>query len=73
MPRATVCVVQGEVRDIDNAIELRDSALAAGRPLPAIQCQECGARVRTHRAGGNAAAHFERLVADPSCINSAAR
>jgi hypothetical protein len=54
MPTMTSCTLNGQLIDIDTAIEMKDSASSA----LSFHCNECDQLVRPHRAGGHAAAHF---------------
>lgn len=42
MARATSCILNGQAIDVDEALRLREQALASGQPYPAFECEECG-------------------------------
>jgi hypothetical protein len=70
MPRATTCILDGAEIDIDEALQLRDLAKHDGRPRPLFRCGSCQEPVRSHRASGYGAAHFEHLERNPQCSQS---
>jgi hypothetical protein len=68
MPRATECILNGKLLDINDAIDLRDNA--KDRPSKAkhdFRCIECGAPVRPHKEGRSSSAHFEHEGRNPDC------
>jgi len=67
MARATTCIYEGEQISIDDAIEIRAVTPKSSKILLSFRCTECGERVRPHKAGGNASAHFEHFERNPSC------
>jgi hypothetical protein len=67
MARSTMCTLNGCEISIDQAIELRDSALYRNVNSPDFRCTECGHSVRPHNAGGLTCAHFEHLNRNPNC------
>ena len=62
MARMTSCMLTNSIISIDRAIDLKDAGQA-----PDFRCIECIEPVRPHRAGGNAAAHFEHLDRNAAC------
>ena len=67
MPRATTCLLNGNVIGVKDALDYRENARLRGKPTPDFRCIECHEFVRPHREGGNAAAHFEHLRRNPDC------
>lgn len=67
MPAMTECILNGRTIDVLEAIDIRDTE---GRAASDFRCTECKEPVRPHRAGGNAAAHFEHLERNPDCSQS---
>lgn len=70
MPKATVCVLAGAEVDVEEALQLRDAARNEGRPKLSFRCGICQESVKPHKAGGQAAAHFEHSVRNPECPQS---
>lgn len=59
---------EGREIDINQALQLRDDQ---GSSLGLdFRCSQCDKPVRPHRAGGAAAAHFERLSRNGACERS---
>lgn len=73
MARATRCILNGEVLDVDAAVRLRDQAVADGLPYPDFRCVECDELVRPHKEGGNAGAHIEHRRHNANCALSDTR
>jgi hypothetical protein len=67
MPRAVTCVLDGEVIEIDRALELRG---ATRYESPEYRCVSCGERVHPHRTGNQGDAHFEHWVRNEGCDRS---
>lgn len=66
MPLATTCLtMKGEEITVAEALELRE----ADSPLYHVgfRCTECNEFVKPHKAGGDAAAHFEHFENNPEC------
>jgi hypothetical protein len=68
MPRATTCVLNGEVIDVVEALR-RKSRLTPSMTAD-FRCTECGKGVRPHKDGGHGAAHFEHLRRNAECSRS---
>lgn len=66
MATMTSCILNGKKISVDEAIIMRD----AHRTSPEFVCNECGKRVRPHRQGGHAPAHFEHLRRNSDCSQS---
>jgi hypothetical protein len=63
MPKATNCVLNGRVIDVQTALEMR-----ARKASPNFRCCRCGESVRAHKEGTTGqAAHFEHLAANDRC------
>jgi len=67
MPRATTCLFEGKVLTVKTAIVIRDKTRRKDRGNLSFKCTECGQKVRPHKAGGHASAHFEHLMRNPAC------
>jgi hypothetical protein len=67
MPRATTCTLKGSPIGVEEAIRLNDEARRSGHTVPDFRCHDCGAGVRPHRDGGQAAAHFEHFERNAAC------
>lgn len=68
MPRATECMLNGKLLDINEAIDHRDNATV--RPSKTkldFRCIECGAPVRPHKEGKYSGAHLEHERRNPNC------
>ena len=65
MARATTCMYESKEISIEEALEFRNQTKE--RKKLQFSCVECGHRVRPHKAGGNASAHFEHLIRNPKC------
>ena len=65
MARATKCIFEGREIGVEEALHLRDGE--RGKTALNFKCTECDGRVRPHRAGGSAAAHFEHWSRNPQC------
>jgi hypothetical protein len=70
MARATDCELNGQVIDVDKALELRDQARASGQPGADFRCVECGEPVRPHNEGSQGSAHVEHHSRNASCGRS---
>ena len=73
MARATSCILNDQVLDVDEAARLRDQAIADRLPYPAFRCAECAEPVKPHRQGGHAGAHFEHRRRNANCTLSDTR
>jgi len=69
MPRAITCLHDGKEITVEAALELRKQAKLGHRKLIFL-CVECHERVRPHKEGGQAQAHFEHLHRNSSCPRS---
>ena len=67
MPTATACFYDGKAIEVDKAIALKQRAKAENNVVPLFTCLECHERVRPHRGGGHAPAHFEHLKRNADC------
>ena len=67
MPTATACFYDGKAIEVDKAIALKQRAKADNNVVPLFTCLECHERVRPHRGGGHAPAHFEHLKRNADC------
>jgi hypothetical protein len=68
MPKMTQAVFEGKLISIDEGLALRTITTRGNRPR--FICDECGERVRAHKSGGHAGAHFEHHKRNPSCSQS---
>ena len=65
MGRLVVCEWEGRSLTIEEALDLRTQRPASAHHF---YCQECGQRVRAHKAGTTGqGAHFEYLLRNPQC------
>ena len=67
MARSTSCLFESKKISVEHAIDIRDSTPVRQRKTLDFKCIECGQKVRPHRAGGNAIAHFEHLERNLKC------
>jgi hypothetical protein len=67
MARATTCIFNGKLISVAKAISIKETAPVRERKFLGFECLECGMPVNPHRAGGNAAAHFEHFDRNPNC------
>jgi hypothetical protein len=67
MARSTSCFFEDKEINVEHAIDIRDRTPIRQRKTLDFKCIECGKKVRPHRAGGNATAHFEHLERNPKC------
>lgn len=70
MPKATECVLNGNIVGVAEALTLRDEAKARGTARPDFRCIDCLKSVWPHRDSGTGAAHFEHMERNPSCPRS---
>lgn len=70
MSRATTCELNGQIIDVDEALNLREQALTSGLLPPDFRCGECGEPVKPHREGGHGGAHIEHRSRNPTCSRS---
>jgi hypothetical protein len=70
MPRMTKCFLDGKEISVHGALKLRDESRQRKRRVPDFVCDKCAKAVRPHKAGGEAAAHFEHLSRNPNCPQS---
>ena len=67
MPKMTTGLYHEKPIEINQALELRDEAKRAKTSAPQFYCVECGEWIRAHKAGENAAAHFEYFTKTAHC------
>lgn len=67
MVRAITCTLNGQEIDIDEALRLRSQSKRSGDSDINFRCVECVERVRPHKEGGHAKAHFEHRNRNPDC------
>jgi|APSaa5957512535_1039671.scaffolds.fasta_scaffold206853_1 hypothetical protein len=67
MPKMTMCVMNGRIIDITEALNLRHLADNRGADREEYLCVECSKPVRAHSKGGVAGAHFEHFKKNPDC------
>ena len=65
-PRATTCMLDGTIIDVQDAIDFRNN------PNPKkvgfdFRCVECAQPVRPHKDGKNVSAHFEHHKRNTNC------
>jgi hypothetical protein len=65
MPRATTCVLNGEVIDVAEALRRKRRLTRSMRAD--FRCTECGKPVRPHRDSDYGDAHFEHLRRNAEC------
>lgn len=63
MPRATTCMLGNRRIVIEDAIDLRDSAIQR----PDFRCVKCGEPVIPHKESLYGDAHFEHVERNPEC------
>ena len=67
MARAEKCLMEEKEITVEKALIIRDAFPSERRKSLGFSCIECGKAVRSHKAGGNGAAHFEHLERNPQC------
>jgi hypothetical protein len=67
MPTATKCLLEGQVITVQEALALKEEAKANKHVTPTFTCAECNERVKPHRGGGHAPAHFEHFHRNADC------
>jgi hypothetical protein len=70
MARATTCELDGQLIEVDEALQRRDQARATGQQCPEFRCEECGEPVRPHRESGHGGAHMEHRSRNPNFSRS---
>jgi 5-methylcytosine-specific restriction enzyme A len=64
MAKSTTARYETKIITIDEALALRGRAPSNGL---IFHCIQCGERVRPHKEGGGASAHFEHLARNKLC------
>lgn len=67
MARAQICIFNGVKISVEKAIKIREGTSQKERKKLNFKCIECENKVRPHKAGGNASAHFEHLMRNATC------
>ena len=67
MATATKCILEGNVITVQEALAFKNEAKANKHIAPTFICIGCNERVKPHRGGGHASAHFEHFRRNANC------